>query len=222
MKNLATGAAHGASGADDRPDRAVAVGLLGSAAMWCGTRARGRDAPPRAWRSGSTTRSTGPASTSRRASTCPRTIVTRCSPTKRAGSPSPAYRGGGRSGAQPAAPALALDDGRCPARRRACRGTPTRRRTSHGAKPARLRHALRTHGAGGTDLDVALQEASEIAAMHGMSIELVTSELAADVDARRGRCVCAKPCACRCEPRPTSMARGVRWCVPPTMRRRSR
>lgn len=44
MKNLAIGAAHGSSGLDDAADRVGNVAVLGAAAIWCGARARGRDA----------------------------------------------------------------------------------------------------------------------------------------------------------------------------------
>lgn len=44
MKNLAIGAAHGAASSDDLVERAAAVGVLSSAMLWCGLRARGREA----------------------------------------------------------------------------------------------------------------------------------------------------------------------------------
>jgi signal transduction histidine kinase len=44
MKNLAIGAAHGASGTENVSERVGAVVALGSAALWCSTRPRGREA----------------------------------------------------------------------------------------------------------------------------------------------------------------------------------
>ncbi len=49
MKNLAIGAAHGASSCDDTAARVGAVTMLGAAGLWCGTRARGRDARVSGW-----------------------------------------------------------------------------------------------------------------------------------------------------------------------------
>ncbi len=181
MKNMAIGAAHTVSASDRRVERIAATSVLGAAAMWTGARARGRDAHLAGWMLGLndavnwTTQEIA-------ARSYVSAHVRHAALAEEASAIAVAHRegNGGRGGAKPPAPSAPRRD----RRRIACapRADDVEAATNVARREAaRLRHALRTRGARSTGLDAALQCACEPAGAQGLSIELVTSEVSAEV-----------------------------------------
>ncbi|MCU1427202.1 MAG: two-component system histidine kinase [Actinomycetia bacterium] len=182
MKNLAIGAAHGVSGSDDGVERLAAIGVLGSAAMWCGTRARGRDAHVAGltlglndvinW-AGQNVAARFYVSAHRRYAVL----------AEEAGAITVARAREAAAEAERSRQHGLLHETTVEVLRELAQSSDAEAATSLARREAaRLRHALRTEGERRSELDDGLQKACETAEVRGLSVELVTSELLADVD----------------------------------------
>jgi signal transduction histidine kinase len=180
MKNVAIGAAHGCAGFDDGVERFAATCVLGSAAMWCGTRPAGEAQTAGLmlgfndvvnW-AGQQVAARIYVSAHRRYAVLAEeaTAVTVARATE-------ASAEAERSRQHQRLHATTVD-----VLRELARVDDVEVATGIARREAmRLRHALRTRGDRRFTLDLALQDACESVAAGGLSVDLVTSELDSDV-----------------------------------------
>ena len=182
MKNLAIGAAHGASGPDEGVERLAAVGVLGSAAMWCGTRARGREAHVAGLNLGvnDVINWTGQHVAARIYVSAHRRYAVLADD---AGAITVARAREAAAEAERSRQHRLLHATTVEVLRDLARTDDAEAAADVARREAgRLRHALRTQGERRSDLDIALQHVCEPVQLRDLSIELVTSELMADAD----------------------------------------
>jgi hypothetical protein len=213
MKNVAIGAALGASSSESPVDRAGALGLLGAAAAVTGLRAEGRDSHVAGLALGIND------------------IISWTGSHIAVSTYIAAHRRQARL--QDEADDLALEqatEAAAEAERSHQhqlvhqRTTEVLRALSDSAddrtagalarqEAGRLRHILRTKGEVPTDLERTLYDLAEAARVDGSRVELVTAELLAPVDAD-AVVSGARPCTWRCSPRRSSQAPSGQWCAP--------
>ena len=216
MKNLAIGAAQGTSGPDDAIDRIAAIGTLGAAAIWCGARARGRDARVAGLTLGinDAINWAGQHAAGRIYVSAHRRFAVLAD---EAGAVSMERERQSAAEAERSRQHRLLHATTVDVLRDLAQSTDAEAAGIIAQREAaRLRHALRSRGGQRSQLETALQSACDASATRGLTVELVTSELTADVSDAVADALQRRRGHVRCQSRVRSPALAARSCGPRT------